>query len=63
MGKKISEEIITEECHYLIKAFEQFEGNSFGLFTQLQLLEEGLCDIYTEYFGPFQAGCHKNKQL
>lgn len=26
MGKKMSEEIITEECQHLIKEFEQFEG-------------------------------------
>ncbi|XP_013865521.1 cytochrome P450 2K1 [Austrofundulus limnaeus] len=29
MGKKMSEEIIIEECNYLIKEFEQFEGHIF----------------------------------
>ncbi|XP_013856633.1 cytochrome P450 2K1, partial [Austrofundulus limnaeus] len=30
MGRKMSEEIITEECGYLIKEFEQFEGKTFN---------------------------------
>lgn len=30
MGKKMSEEIITEECQHLIKEFEQFEGKAFS---------------------------------
>nr|AUX14889.1 cytochrome p450 CYP2K43 [Kryptolebias marmoratus] len=29
MGRKMSEEIIIEECGYLIKEFEQFEGEAF----------------------------------
>ncbi|XP_017280821.1 cytochrome P450 2K1 [Kryptolebias marmoratus] len=29
MGKKMSEEIIIEECHYLIEELEQFEGKAF----------------------------------
>lgn len=27
MGKTMSEEIMIEECRYLVKEFEQFEGN------------------------------------
>nr|XP_015801054.2 cytochrome P450 2K1-like [Nothobranchius furzeri] len=30
MGRKISEEIIINECHYLIKEFEQCEGKAFN---------------------------------
>ncbi|XP_017280820.1 cytochrome P450 2K1 [Kryptolebias marmoratus] len=30
MGRKMSEEIIIEECGYLIKEFEQFEGKAFS---------------------------------
>lgn len=27
MGKRLSEEKIIEECHYLIEEFEQYDGN------------------------------------
>ncbi|XP_061893168.1 cytochrome P450 2K1-like isoform X1 [Entelurus aequoreus] len=29
MGKRLSEEKITEECHYLIEEFEKYEGKAF----------------------------------
>lgn len=41
MGKRITEEKIIDECHYLIEVFEQHEGNIIStkaLSPQIQFL-------------------------